>query len=324
MQKKVIFIGGTSYSGSTFLDMVLSNDPAGFSCGELASFIYLQKKHQLESICGCGNEDCLVWKNIFNNGNQNLYQKIFSMDEKIQFIVDSSKNPFWIYQQQEKLKQLNIKSYNLLIWKTPSELYRSFHKRRRKDNEWQSKWINYHRRYCTFIDDFKTVKYSELIENPDYLDQLCKYLEIAPSKDKLQYWEKTHHTLFGNKNAKVHLYLGKEHSEKIIKKMHRTYAIKEKDKANFSKPVVYRDMNPGKDDSGHTRIFNNRFYNLLSIILSANDIAKNDQDISKNPNIQKIKYGKINTIAYILYITSKRMYSFFYKKMNRSKIELLK
>ena len=45
MMKQVIFVGSTSYSGSTFFDMTLGNDPTGFSCGEVYAFFHPFRPH---------------------------------------------------------------------------------------------------------------------------------------------------------------------------------------------------------------------------------------------------------------------------------------
>ena len=56
--KKVIFIGGTSYSGSTFFDMILANDPKGFSCGEVNALFNPYRPHHTDPLCGCGDINC--------------------------------------------------------------------------------------------------------------------------------------------------------------------------------------------------------------------------------------------------------------------------
>lgn len=56
--KKVIFIGGTSYSDSTFLDMILANDPSGFSCGEVLALFHPTRSYHIDPLCGCGDRDC--------------------------------------------------------------------------------------------------------------------------------------------------------------------------------------------------------------------------------------------------------------------------
>ena len=46
-ERMVIFVGGTSFSGSTLVDMMLANDPAGLSCGEVYAIFYPYRRHHL-------------------------------------------------------------------------------------------------------------------------------------------------------------------------------------------------------------------------------------------------------------------------------------
>ncbi|HDH57681.1 MAG TPA: hypothetical protein ENF16_03625, partial [Bacteroidetes bacterium] len=198
--KKVIFIGGTSFSGSTFLDMILANDPRGFSCGEVRALFHPWRPHHFNPECGCGDENCEVWRQVLQNGEKNLYETIFSLFD-VDFILDSSKDLFWIKKQMRYLGKQNVEVKNVLIWKTPLELAYSFKKRGRL-KEWKKSWINYHRAYLTLIGPHLAVKYSDLTKDEKALIKICEYLEIPYFAEKIHYWEKTHHTLFGNTSAK--------------------------------------------------------------------------------------------------------------------------
>lgn len=202
--KTVIFIGGTSYSGSTLLDMILANDPKGFSCGEVCALFHPWRPHHVNPECGCGDEMCDVWQQILRDGEDALYETIYDRFD-VEFIVDSSKDLFWMKKQTETLRRKNIDVKHILIWKTPLELAYSFKKRDRL-KEWKKSWINYHRAYFALVGNYKALKYSDLTTNEATLKALCGYLEIPYFTDKSQYWQKRHHTLFGNTAAKIHLY----------------------------------------------------------------------------------------------------------------------
>lgn len=211
--KQVIFIGGTSYSGSTLLDMILAHDPKGFSCGEVRALFHPWRPHHVNPECGCGEETCDVWRQVLQHGEDALYETIFDRFDA-DFIVDSSKDLFWMKRQTETLRRKNIDVEHILIWKTPLELAYSFKKRGRL-KEWKKSWINYQRAYFALISKYRAIKYSDLTTNESTLEALCDYLEIPHFPDKSQYWLKTHHTLFGNTAAKIHLY--SQDSEKFVK-----------------------------------------------------------------------------------------------------------
>lgn len=202
--KKVIFIGGTSYSGSTFFDMILANDSKGFSCGEVHALFNPYRSHHINPRCGCGDMKCHLWKQVLRNGEKNLYNTIFNLFPEVEFIVDSSKDPYWIRIQTENLLRNNIEYKNILIWKSPLELAYSFKKR--NQTGWEKEWMNYHRLYLSAIIKWKALKYQELAKDKEALEKACNYLEIPYFPGKEDYWQKTHHTLFGNHSAKIHLY----------------------------------------------------------------------------------------------------------------------
>ncbi|WP_419662168.1 hypothetical protein [Desulfosarcina variabilis] len=203
--KKVIFIGGVSYSGTTLFDMILANDVTGFSCGELSSLFYKRREHHQQYECGCGSSECKIWKNVITNGKSKIYDTLFKIFPNVNFIVDSSKDPIWINEQMDILRKSDIQSKNILIYKTPIESAYSFQKRGRF-KIFEPSWINYHRLYFTLIKDFFTIKYADLVSKEDLLPKICDSLEIPYFESKLKYWEKTHHTLFGNTSAKIHLF----------------------------------------------------------------------------------------------------------------------
>lgn len=234
--KKVIFIGGTSFSGSTFLDMILANDPRGFSCGEVRALFHPWRPHHFNPECGCGDENCEVWRQVLQNGEKNLYETIFSLFD-VDFILDSSKDLFWIKKQMRYLGKQNVEVKNVLIWKTPLELAYSFKKRGRL-KEWKKSWINYHRAYFTLIGPHLAVKYSDLTKDEKALIKICEYLEIPYFAEKIHYWEKTHHTLFGNTSAKIHLYA--KDSEKFQRKQIELLSLADKTDSNAQ--IEYRNV----------------------------------------------------------------------------------
>ena len=202
--KKVIFIGGSSYSGSTMLDMMLANSPEGFSVGEVHALFHPFRPHHFNPECGCANTDCDFWFQVREAGEKNLYKTIFSLLPKISFIVDSSKDPWWIKKQSQILQAQGIEIRHLLIWKEPAAFAHSMLKRQRKG--WMKSWKNYYQLYFSLISDYSSVAYSELVQNPDeILHKLCNQISIPYHQNQKKFWQKQHHTLFGNDSAKIHL-----------------------------------------------------------------------------------------------------------------------
>lgn len=202
--RKVIFIGGSSYSGSTMLDMMLANSDQGFSAGEVHALFRPFRPHHFNPVCGCGDTSCQLWDTVKENGEILLYETIFNLLPNVSYIVDSSKDPWWILRQARRLFQQGVEIHNLLIWKEPGAFAHSMLKRKRKG--WLKAWRNYYSVYLSLIDDYIPVSYSGLVQDPEgFLKELCDRLNMSFNNNQHNFWDKQHHTLFGNRSAKIHL-----------------------------------------------------------------------------------------------------------------------
>jgi hypothetical protein len=213
-KKKVVFVQGTAYSGSTLFHMMLANDPNVFACGEVHGLFRPFKPHHLNRVCACGYDQCPIWPKILPHGERFLYASIFNQLPNVNVVIDSSKVPFWIRSQNENLRRQNIQYYNILIWKTPLEFAHS--KMIKNQPNWNQTWVNLHRLYFSYISGIRTVKYQNLVRDPSVLPKVCDFLEIPYFDGKERYWEKKHCVIGGNNRTKAHLY-DKDKGEKTLK-----------------------------------------------------------------------------------------------------------
>ena len=200
----VTFIGGTAYSGSTLLSLVIANDPLGFSCGEVHAFVNPYLPHHLTPRCGCGNPSCDVWRTFKASGYTSPHRWVFDHFPGTRVLVDSSKDVGWIRPSAVALQRDGYAVRHLLVWKSPEEYLQSRMKRKQLKG-WASSWINYHRAYLTVFEHCRTVRYESLVADPATLDGICSFLGIDNFHGKTDYWNKTHHSLFGNSSARIHL-----------------------------------------------------------------------------------------------------------------------
>jgi hypothetical protein len=214
-KKKVVFVQGTAFSGSTLLHMMLANDPSGFACGELHGTFRPFKAYHVNLVCTCGYDQCPIWPNILPFGERFLYAGIFNQLPDVNLVIDSSKVPFWIRSQNENLRRQGIHYNNILIWKTPLEFAHS--KMIKNQPNWNRAWVNLHRLYFSYISGIRTVKYQNLVRDPSVLPKVCNFLEIPYFDGKERYWEKMHCVIGGNKRTKAHLY-DKDKGEKTLRK----------------------------------------------------------------------------------------------------------
>ena len=203
-KKKVIFVGGSSYSGSTILDMMLSNSSKGFSLGEIHALFHPYRPHHFNPICGCNNNECNIWRDVKVAGENELYNTVFKKLPEVDYLIDSSKNPLWIKKQSENLKKQNIDVQHVLIWKSPEYFAHSMLKRGK--TKWKKAWVNYYQLYLHLIQNFHSIPYESLVESPsNRIKEICNDCGIKYQPEMEKFWGKQHHTLFGNQSAKVHL-----------------------------------------------------------------------------------------------------------------------
>ena len=196
LKKKVILIGGTSYSGSTMLDMIIANDPKGISTGELFNLFNPSKDIHINDY------DKDFWEQYRKKGYRHVYKNIFKQNPSKSFIVDSSKFIPWLKDQSNRAHLDNYDVYNILIYKTPTALAKSFSKRNRSKS-FLNMWIKYHNDYIKTFNNFLAVNYDDFIKETKSLEIICKFIGIDFSPLKKNYCRQEYYTLFGNQSTKL-------------------------------------------------------------------------------------------------------------------------
>ena len=265
MIQKVIFVGGTSFSGSTMLDMILANDPLGFSCGEVVNLFYPIKPHHINPWCGCGDPACDVWSQVRDAGVDNLYTKLSELFPDVSFVVDSSKNPCWISRQERLARSQGLDIEHVLIWKSPTGLARSFEKRGRLP-KFESAYVNYHRRYNGRVAGWTGVQYEKLIQGPAILAQLCGRLGISMFDGKQDFWTKRHHTLFGNNSAKVSLFSGEHPRFEAIRNQREKFEGDGPASVVHHRSIFYHGRQGGSEPSGASRLHLDRLDHIAGAL----------------------------------------------------------
>jgi hypothetical protein len=201
--KKVIFILGTSYSGSTMLDMIISNDKLGYSLGEITALFRPYRAHHFDELEKLKERGDFI--DIINKGERNLYQNIFIAKPEIEFLVDSSKDVFWVKDNVRRLKKQGIDTHLILIHKNIYQIANSYFKRGIL-NDWSIAYLEYHRKIFTCLSKEKIyfLSYNKLIEDKTTLEKLCSHLDIDFFENKICFWDKKHETFFGNNRTRFH------------------------------------------------------------------------------------------------------------------------
>ncbi len=302
--KRVIFVGGTEFSGSTFFHMILANDPAGFAIGEAHNFLRPLQPHHFDMRCSCGQQPCHLWQEIKNIGDGHLYQFLFDRFPEIEYIVDSSKNPYWIKDQTANLRRQGIDPQNILMWKTPFEFAHSYHKRGNVA-AWETSWTSYHRIYRTFFANWQAIRYWEFVNKRDSLKAVCAYLSIPYYQGKEKYWEKAHHVIGGNPSARVHLYA--DDSKHYQENVQRSSSRIEVSEQGVHQSIYYEsNMDANVRALVEEQIENNPQIIPILNMLVARDILQPTESFTNEHNLQfsapmirlrRLKYSLLRKIA---------------------------
>lgn len=195
LTKRILFIAGTSYSGSTLLDLILANDDDSTSLGEIEAIFHPFKKHHLVKIRGLKSDP--LWGRKLKEGAGRLY---YDLHESlgVSTIVDSSKNPAWIRFQIENLSD-DIEWHVILVHKSLSDLKHSFEKRGRYN--WIDVYKNYHSLFFRNVKRFQKIEYSEIPRETAEFSSLLNKLGVAYCKERSNFWEQNRTNFFGNNNT---------------------------------------------------------------------------------------------------------------------------
>lgn len=271
MKKKVINIFSTAFSGSTMLDLMLANGEKGFSCGEVIWMFRPWAKHHINPLCGCGNPDCKIWEKIIEYGDDFFYSGIFNEFPHLDYVVDSSKDLSWLFDQNRNLQSTNIQPINLLLWKEPTDYAYSLWKRG-LPKRWKGMWVRYYSTFFSFADNWISVRYRDLAEKPkETIEALCSILGIPYFDEKELFWKGTFHSMFGSDSTKIHLF--------------------EKDSVEFNKlkiKLVRSKTNIKKDQINEFANYRKIHYDKRYLDKLPNTITKNRRYHKKITEIKKV------------------------------------
>lgn len=275
-EKLLINIGGTSRSGSTLLGRILANDVKGLYLGEIRALFNPTRKHHFAEIDRIKKGG--IWNSVYRKGRTALPNSIFRSFSEVNFLVDSSKNSFWIHRSNLLAQNQDIVSKNILIYKDLDDFAHSLLKRGRED--WINQYINYHKKFTSVVKTYYVVSYTSLMKNPETLKRLCDWLGIEYKEEKYRYWESEEKGFFGSAtpNDRKSIIYEKKIPEEYQKK-------------------VYSSMEMNKELS---KIFGFLKDNENKIVssLSAITYSKSQLRILKLRNKMKLFYRRLNPESY--------------------------
>ena len=194
---RLVMIIGASHSGTTLLDLMLGNNPATFSCGEVYAYFRPWRKHHYHAKCGCGSDPCPVWDRLMAVPENEFHAEATRLPG-IDHVVDSSKDLAWVLNSSEWAARSGIQVRHVVIWKEPIQLAYSHWKRKLPMSSFRYAFLTYYGRFLQLGLPFVSVNFDTLVSNPaDTVRKLCELTGLPWREGQEKFWEKEHHQLFG-------------------------------------------------------------------------------------------------------------------------------
>lgn len=202
LDRTLVNVCGAGRSGTTMLDLMLGNASNAFSCGEVYAWFRPWRTTHFNPICPCGENPCLVWKKIKDCEESSFHLNVFEQ-LNVDFVVDSSKQLYWIIDSYEWAKTNDISVYNILIWKDPVNLSYSHWKRGEGLWYWREEFSRYYGKVIELGLPVIAIKLEDLVANPsEKLSEICEAIGMPYFEGKERFWEKQHHHFFGSKGTR--------------------------------------------------------------------------------------------------------------------------
>lgn len=188
---------GASHSGTTMLDLMLGNNDATFSTGEVWAAFHPWRKHHFDPTCGCGAKPCAFWEQLLNLPEADFHHAAATQNG-MNNVVDSSKDLSWIIDAASHAARHGMKMHNVVIWKEPVELAYSYFKREWTMEQFRSQYLKYYERFLGTRLPFVAVRFSSLVADPaSTVRKLCAITGLPWQEGQEEFWHKTHHHMFG-------------------------------------------------------------------------------------------------------------------------------
>lgn len=211
---KLIFVCGSSRTGTTMLDLMLGNDPDAFSLGEAYHRFRPTHTQHFHLNCSCGQKPCPEWEHI-KYVPEHLFHKAVFERKNTKYVIDSAKNLCWLIDSHKWAKNNNISTFYFLMWKSPIDHFFSYWKRNKSYSLWRKRFVSYYNRFFSLGFPFCSVNLNELQDNPSKkLKSICNSIGMNYFFGKENFWGKVHHHLFGSLSVRNQVVSKKSKIEK--------------------------------------------------------------------------------------------------------------
>ncbi len=202
--RHLILVAGTARSGSTALDLLLSDALDAISCGEIHAVFRPYREHHLHPHCRCGLKNCEYWAALDPLRPAHAHAALMAAHGR-RVIVDSSKNLVWISDSVRWAREMGVRPAIVLTWKSPADLAHSWWKRYgdRGVAGALNDFVRYHSRLLSLDSPFVAVRNRDVVRDgaavTGRIGGLLGLEAPTPSGDP---FGPTRHLLFGSGGVK--------------------------------------------------------------------------------------------------------------------------
>ncbi len=190
----VVHIVGSSYSGTTWLNLVLGSNPDAFSIGEMDHIAKLKRP-----LCVFEGDGCEVWSRFKLKSSENPFEQLARITGKRYLIVNNSRRFL------KAMRPPHITVRTIGLWRDGRAILASgLRKRPYQSVAYISKsWkrtIRKKRRHLDRqpADSVKYMHYETLVsDRPRYVREICEFAGMAYDESMLEYWLQQHHFIGG-------------------------------------------------------------------------------------------------------------------------------
>lgn len=194
----VVNIVSVSYSGSTWLNLMLGSTPASFSVGEIKSILRLQR-----ALCTLHGDDCPLWSRFDYPGSDNPFVQLHRLTGKRVLVVNNSRK--FLPAQQDS--RIDAKFIHLI--RDGRAAAASYMRKFPGTSMWRAArwWSHDVRRNLHLIrrqprGNTMLVVYEQIKADPAaHLPAICQFIGMPYAPQMVDYWRTDHHFLGGNRGT---------------------------------------------------------------------------------------------------------------------------
>lgn len=194
----VINITSLSYSGSTWLNLMLGSHSEAFCIGEMKRLL-----NSNQTRCMVHGEECPLWSSFALDDGENPFLKLARLTGKRLLVVNNSRK-FLPAQQHPQIESRFIH----LIRDLRAVLASALRKRPNRSTWRTSKWLAHNLRRNERLvrrqdpRSVITTHYEALTQDTGAeLERLCDFLGVAYEPQMQEYWVPDHHFVGGNRGT---------------------------------------------------------------------------------------------------------------------------